>query len=66
MGNHDQTSVQRSRCLLDRGQMAMKAAVEKVTEEHAREGLPLYVWRDGRVVAVSAEELRPGNGRRGA
>ena len=51
--------------VLDRAQMAMKAAVEKVTEEHAREGLPLYVWRDGRVVAVSVEELRPGNGQLG-
>jgi hypothetical protein len=26
-------------------------------EEHAREGLPMYVWRDGKVVAVRAEEL---------
>lgn len=43
--------------LLDRAQMAMKAAVEKVIEEHAREGLPLYLWRDGKVVAVQAEEL---------
>jgi len=39
--------------------MAMKAAVEKVIEEHAREGLPLYVWRDGKVVSVPAEELHP-------
>lgn len=45
--------------LLDRAQMAMKAAVEKVIEEHVREGLPLYLWRDGRVVAVQAEELNP-------
>jgi hypothetical protein len=27
-------------------------------EEHAREGLPLYILRDGQVVAVPAEELR--------
>jgi hypothetical protein len=44
--------------LLERAAMAMKAAVEKVIEEHAREGLPLYIWRDGKVVAVPAEELR--------
>ena len=43
--------------VLDRAQMAIKAAVEKVIEEHAREGLPLYLWRDGKVVAVQAEEL---------
>jgi hypothetical protein len=44
--------------LAERGLMALKAAVEKVIEEHAREGLPLYLWRDGKVVAVPAEELR--------
>jgi len=38
--------------------MALKAAVEKVMEEHAREGLPVYIWRDGNVVEISAEELR--------
>jgi len=45
--------------LLERATMALEAAIEKVIEEHAREGLPLYIWRDGKVVAVPAEELRP-------
>lgn len=44
--------------LADRGLLALKAAVEKVIEEHAREGLPLYIWRDGKVLAVPAEELQ--------
>lgn len=44
--------------LLERAAMAMEAAMERVIEEHAREGLPLYIWRDGKVVAVPAEELR--------
>lgn len=44
--------------LEERAEMALKAAVEKVMEEHAREGLPIYIWLDGRVVEVSAEELR--------
>jgi len=44
--------------LAERGLMALKAAVKNVIEEHAREGLPVYIWRDGKVVAVSAEELR--------
>ena len=48
--------------LLDRAQMAMKAAIEKVIKEHAREGLPLYLWRDGKVVAVPAKELLKENG----
>lgn len=51
--------------LLDRAEMALKAAVEKVIEEHVREGLPLYVWRDGKVVAIPAKELiKRRNGKR--
>jgi hypothetical protein len=42
----------------ERGLMALRAAVEKVIIEHAREGLPLYTLRDGQVVAVPAEEFR--------
>ena len=38
--------------------MALKAAVEKVIVEHARQGLPIYVWRDDKVVAIPPEELR--------
>ena len=44
--------------LLERAEMAMQAAMERVIEEHIREGLPLYIWRDGKVVAVPPEELR--------
>ena len=45
--------------LFERAALAMEAAMERVIEEHVREGLPLYVWRDGKVVSVPAEELRP-------
>ena len=41
-----------------RAEMAFKEAVEGVIDEHARLKLPLHVWRDGRVVAVSPEEAR--------
>jgi hypothetical protein len=41
-----------------RAEMALKAAVEKVWEEHAREGIPIFFWHNGKVVEVSAEELR--------
>ncbi len=44
--------------LSERGLLALKAAVENAIEEHAREGSPMYIWRDGEVVAVPAEELR--------
>jgi hypothetical protein len=41
-----------------RAEMAMKAAVEKVIIEAAREGRPIHIWRDGAIVEVSVEELR--------
>jgi hypothetical protein len=44
--------------LIERAEMALKAAVERVMEEHAREGFPVYVLRDGEIVEISAEELR--------
>ena len=44
--------------LEQRAEMALKAAVEKVIADHARRGLPLYVWREGKVVELSPEELR--------
>jgi hypothetical protein len=39
-------------------EMAFKAAVEEVIVEHARQGLPIYIWREGTVVELSPEELR--------
>lgn len=41
-----------------RAEMAFKEAVEQVIEEHARLGLPLYILRNGKVAAVSAQEIR--------
>jgi hypothetical protein len=42
----------------ERGLMALKVAVKKAIEEHAREGLPIYVWRDGNVVEIPPDELQ--------
>ncbi len=44
--------------LEERAEMALRAAVEKVIVEHARQGLPIYIWREGRVVELSPEQLR--------
>lgn len=44
--------------LEERAQMALHAAVREVIEEHARHGIPIYIWRDGRVVEVTGEDLR--------
>lgn len=38
--------------------MAFKEAVEDVIDEHARLGLPLHVWLNGKVVGLSAREVR--------
>jgi hypothetical protein len=44
--------------LIERAELALNAAVEKVWEEHARDGLPIYVLCDGKIVEISPEELR--------
>lgn len=41
-----------------RAEMALKAAVRKALTEHAREGRPAYIWRDGKVVAMTPDEIR--------
>jgi hypothetical protein len=41
-----------------RAEMALKAAVRKVIEQHIQTGQPICVWRDGKVVEVPAKELR--------
>ena len=40
------------------GRLETSSAVEKVIDEHAREGLPIYFWCDGRVVEISLQEMR--------
>jgi hypothetical protein len=44
--------------LEERAEMALKAAVRKVIVEHARMGLPIYIWQNGEVVEVTPDELR--------
>lgn len=44
--------------LHQRAEMALKAAVEKVFIDHARQGLPLYIWRDGKTVELTPEEVK--------
>jgi len=39
-----------------RAEIAFKIAVAKAIDEHARLGLPVYVWRDGRVVKLSPDD----------
>jgi predicted ABC-type ATPase len=41
-----------------RAEIAFKAAVAKAIDEHARLGFPIYIGRDGKVVELSADEVR--------
>lgn len=41
-----------------RAEIAFKIAVAKAIDEHARLGLPVYIWRDGKVVELSPAEVR--------
>ena len=41
-----------------RAEIAFKIAVAKAIDEHARLGLPVYIWRDGKVVELSPDEAR--------
>jgi hypothetical protein len=42
---------------VEKVEAALKSAVAKVIEENKRLGLPLIIWRDGKVVHVPPEEL---------
>jgi hypothetical protein len=44
--------------LAERGLLALRAAVKQAIAERRREGLPVYVWRDGKVVDISAKKPR--------
>jgi hypothetical protein len=41
-----------------RADIAFKIAVAKAIDEHARLGLPIYIWRNGRVVELSPKKAR--------
>lgn len=42
---------------------ALRRAAQKAILQHKQAGLPLVIWRDGKAVAVSAEELESGDRR---
>jgi len=42
----------------ERAEIAFKIAVAKAIDENVRLGIPVYVWRKGKVVKLSAREAR--------
>jgi hypothetical protein len=41
-----------------RAEIAFKVAVAKAIDEHTRLGLPVYIWRNSRVVKLSSNQRR--------
>ena len=41
-----------------RAEIAFTIAVAKAIDEQVRLGLPVYIWRDGRVIELSPDEAR--------
>ena len=41
-----------------RAEMAFKVTVAKAIDEHTRLGLPVYIWRNSRVVKLSPNVTR--------
>ena len=50
--------------LSERALMALRVAVKKAIAESLREGLPVYVSENGRVVNLAARKRPKGRGRR--
>jgi hypothetical protein len=47
-----------------RAEIAFKVAVAKAIDEHTRLGLPVYIWRNSRVVKLSSNKTRNSSRRR--
>ena len=43
--------------LQDKAVLAMKSAIRQVVEEHKKSGRPLAIWKNGKMVRVSASKL---------
>jgi hypothetical protein len=44
--------------LAERGQIAFRTAVATVVRQHRQAGLPLAIWRDGKVTLVPASKVK--------
>ncbi len=40
-----------------RAEKALKRAVAKALAEHRRNGVPIAIWRDGKVVRIPADQI---------
>ncbi len=44
--------------LAERGEIAFRAAVANVVKQHRQAGIPLALWRNGKVVLMPANKVR--------
>ncbi len=47
-----------------RAEIAFKVAVAKAIDEHSRLGLPVYIWRNSRVVKLSPNKTHSSSRRK--
>jgi len=40
-----------------KAELAMKSAIRKLIKRHKKSGLPLIVWKNGKVARISADSL---------
>lgn len=40
-----------------RAEKALKRAVAKAIAEHRRNGIPIAIWRDGKVIRIPADQI---------
>jgi len=43
--------------LQDKAELALKKAIREVIKKHKQNGRPLAIWRNGKVVKISASSL---------
>jgi len=44
--------------LAERGEIAFRVAVANVVKQHRQAGIPLALWRNGKIVLVPASKVR--------
>jgi hypothetical protein len=43
--------------IIKKAEKALKAAAQQAAKDHRRSGLPLVVWKNGRVVRIPANKI---------
>ena len=51
-------SANRNLAIHKKAEKAMRGAVGKVVAEHKKTGIPLAIWKNGKVVSIQASQLR--------